>query len=177
MKYIGADVHISSIDFCVVDEKAKVIKRNKISTSAKAFIEFIQSIPKPRKVFIEEGCLASWLLETANDHGEELIITDAKQNHWIGNRGQKNDKIDAEKLAHLARGGYINQVHHPVGYRRRYKELVFHYHDTVKTAIRIKNKIKARFRSNGVACTGSTVYSKNYRKEWFCKLPKDKLLR
>jgi hypothetical protein len=37
------------------------------------------------------------------------------------------------------------------------------YHDTVKSTARIKNKIKAKFRQNGIQCTGATVYSETYR--------------
>jgi hypothetical protein len=65
--------------------------------------------------------------------GEELIITDPKINKWIGKAGQKNDPIDAEKLAQLAREKYVKEIYHPVNHRRRFKDLVFAYHDTVKT--------------------------------------------
>ena len=40
------------------------------------------------------------------------------------------------------------------------------YHDTVKSQTRIKNKLKAKFRQNGIKCSGETVYSAKYRKEW-----------
>ena len=120
-------------------------------------------MPKPRKIFIEEGELARWLLETSLKFGEELIITDPKINKWIGKAGQKDDTIDAEKLAQLARGRYIKEIYHPVNNRRRFKELVFAYHDTVKSQTRIKNKIKAKFRRKGIRCSGDTVYSDKHR--------------
>jgi len=97
-------------------------------------------VPKPRKIFIEEGILASWLLETSLRYGEELIIADPEINKWIGNSMNKDDAIDSEKLAHLAKGGYIKAIYHPVNKRRRFKELVFTYHYTIKNQIRIKNK-------------------------------------
>ena len=158
MNYIGVDCHISSLDFAVVNEKGTVSQRAKVNTGVKEFIEFVKSIPKPRKIFIEEGELAGWLLETSLKFREELVITDPKTNKWIGKAGQKNDTIDAEKLAQLARGKYIKEVYHPVNDRRKFKDLVFAYHDTVKNQSRIKNKIKAKFRSNGIKCSGITVY-------------------
>ncbi len=158
MNYIGVDCHISSLDFAVVNEKGTVSQRAKVNTGVKEFMEFVKSIPKPRKIFIEEGELAGWLLETSLKFREELVITDPKTNKWIGKAGQKNDTIDAEKLAQLARGKYIKEVYHPVNDRRKFKDLVFAYHDTVKNQSRIKNKIKAKFRSNGIKCSGITVY-------------------
>ena len=109
MNYIGVDCHISSLDFAVVNEKGTITQKAKVNTGVKEFMEFVKSIPKPRKIFIEEGELAGWMLETSLKFGEELIITDPKINKWIGKAGQKNDPIDAEKLAQLARGKYIDK--------------------------------------------------------------------
>lgn len=139
-------------------------------------MEFVKSIPKPRKLFIEEGELASWMLETSIKFGEKLIITDPKINKWIGKAGKKDDPIDAEKLAQLARGKYIKEIYHPISNRRRFKELVFAYHDTVKSQSRIKNKIKALFRREGIRCRGETVYSEKSRDEWRQALPGNKVV-
>ena len=145
MNYIGVDCHISSLDFAVVNERGTTTKRQRVNTGVKELIGFVKSVPKPRKVIIEEGELANWLLETCTGYGEKLIVTDPKKNRWIGRAGKKNDAVDAEKLAQLARGGYIKEIHHPIGGRRRFKELVLSYHDTVKSQTRIKNKLKAKF--------------------------------
>ena len=73
MNYIGVDCHISSLDFAVVNEKGTVSQRAKVNTGVKEFMEFVKSIPKPRKIFIEEGELAGWLLETSLKFREKLV--------------------------------------------------------------------------------------------------------
>jgi len=176
MNYIGVDCHISTLDFAVVDGKGTIKKKACVNTGVKEFMEFVRSIPAPRKIYIEEGELANWLLETSRRFGEQLIITDPRENKWISKAKQKNDPIDATKLAQLARGGYIKEIYHPVNDRRRFKELVFAYHDTVKSQTRIKNKIKACFRREGIICRGETVYSETYRAEWKEKLPKNNIV-
>ena len=173
MNYIGLDCHITTLDFAVINERGKLIKTERIDTSVKNLITFIKSIESPRVVYVEEGTLANWILETCTGNGEKLVITNAKENRWISSSGQKNDKLDALKLAQLARGGYIREVHHPVGQRRRFKELIQAYHDTVRSGTRIKNKIKAKFRGNGIQCAGETIYKKRFREEWREKLPND----
>ena len=175
MNYIGVDCHISTLEFAVVNERGNITQKAKVNTGVKEFMTFIKNIPKPRKIFIEEGELAGWLLETSLNFGEQLIITDPKINKWIGKAGQKDDAIDAEKLAQLARGKYIKEIYHPVNHRRKFKDLVFAYHDTVKSQTRVKNKIKAKFRSNGIRCTGDTVYMDKYRNKWKDKLSKNKI--
>jgi transposase len=176
MHYIGMDCHITTLDFAVVNEAGRLVKAKRIPTSVNDFMEFVKTVPRPRTIYMEESTLAAWALETCVSYGEKLVITDAKKNHWIGSSGQKDDSIDALKLAQLARGGYIKEIHHPVGHRRRFRELMLAYHDAVKSTTRIKNKIKARFRQNGIQCTGTTVYSEARRGEWKGKLPQEMTL-
>jgi transposase len=160
----------------VVNEAGRLIKAKSVATSVNGFMGFVRMVPPPRTIYMEEGSLAAWALETCVRFGEKLVITDAKKNHWIGSSGQKDDPLDALKLAQLGRGGYIKEIHHPVGQRRRFRELMIAYHDTVRSTTRIKNKIKAKFRQNGIQCTGATVYSETYREEWKGKLPQEATL-
>jgi transposase len=173
MNYIGTDNHIKTLNFKVINEAGKLIKAEKVPTSASNFLKFVKSVPKPRMVIIEEGTLAAWLLEICVQHKEKLVITDPKRNLWIGSSGKKDDPIDAEKLAQLARGGYIKEVHHPVGQHRRFRELMTSYHDTCRSVTRLKNKIKAKFIQNGIECSGETVYLKQHREKWHQRLPQD----
>jgi len=167
------DCHITTLDFAVVNEAGRLVKANSIATSVNGFMEFVKTVPPPRTIYMEEGTLAAWALETCVRFREKLVITDPKKNHWIGSSGQKDDPLDALKLAQLARGCYIKEIHHSIGQRRRFRELMIAYHDTVRSTTRIKNKIKAKFRQNGIQCTGVTVYSDTYREEWKGKLPQE----
>jgi transposase len=176
MNHIGMDGHITTLEFAVVNEAGRLVKADRVPTSVNGFMAFVRTVPRPRIIYMEEGTLAAWALENCVRFGEKLVITDAKRNHWIGSSGQKDDPIDALKLAQLGRGGYIKEIHHPVGQRRRFRELMIAYHDAVRSTTRIKNKIKARFRQNGIQCTGITVYSETYREEWKAKLPKETTL-
>jgi transposase len=176
MNHIGMDGHITTLEFAVVNEAGRLVKADRVPTSVNGFMAFVRTVPRPRIIYTEEGTLAAWALETCVRFGEKLVITDAKRNHWIGSSGQKDDPIDALKLAQLGRGGYIKEIHHPVGQRRRFRELMIAYHDAVRSTTRIKNKIKARFRQNGIQCTGITVYSEVYREKWKAKLPQEPTL-
>lgn len=176
MHYIGMDVHIATIDFATVDEKGKVKYVETIRTSAKGISEHIKKVPGPKVVVVEEGTLSSWVKETVEGIGEKLVIADPKRNKWIGGSGHKSDRIDAKKLALLMRGGYIKEIYHPSGEERRFKELVLHYHDLVKVQTMVKNKLKAKFRQNGISCRGQTVYQEENNEKWMEKLPRCKKL-
>jgi transposase len=176
MNHIGMDAHIATIDFVSINQRGKITDERTVKTSSKNIIDYIQAIPKPRTVYMEEGCLASWILETCHEHGEKLIITDPKRNKWIGKSDEKFDRLDARKLSELARGGYIKEIYHPIGQRKRFLELVASYHDMIKSQTRIKNKLKAKFRQHGIRCTGETVYDRKHRDRWRGKLEKEALI-
>lgn len=176
MNYIAIDVHISTLEFAVINEGGRLTRHTRVPTAVNELIGFVKNVGKPRKVIIEEGTLAAWVLEICRKFGETLVITDPKRNRWIGQAAQKNDRFDAIKLGQLARGGYIKEIIHPVGERRRFRELVLSYHDTVRSETRIKNKLKAKFRQNGVSCSGEKVYLVNHREVWRNQLPKNKLV-
>lgn len=177
MHYIGMDAHISTLDFAVINDAGRLVKATKVTTGVNNFMQFVRQITAPRIVYMEEGTLAAWALEVCVRFGEHLVITNPKENHWIGSSGQKNDPLDALKLAQLARGGYVKEIHHPLGERRRFRELMEAYHDTVRSTTRIKNKIKAKFGQNGIACRGGTVYLQSHREEWVGKLPENLTVR
>jgi len=98
------DCHISTLDFAVVNEAGRLVEAHSVATSVNGFMEFVKTVPPPRTIYMEEGSLAAWILETCVRYGEKLMITDAKKNHWIGSSGQKDDAVDALELAQLARG-------------------------------------------------------------------------
>lgn len=170
MNYIGMDTSIASLDFAVSDEKGNIKKKKKIDTSENGLIEFLRTIPKPRTLYCEEGSLASWIVEVCYRHGEKVIIMDPKRNRWISKDEQKTDSIDAIKIAELARGKFYKEISHAVGHRKRFRELMLYYHDTIRMKTRIKNIIKAKFRQYGINCLGKTVFIEKYQEEWLKKL-------
>ena len=135
MNYIGMDTHITNLDFAVVNEAGRLIKAKSVATSVINFMEFVRGVNPPRTIYMEEGTLAAWALEVCVRFREKLVITDPKRNHWISSSEQKEDPLDALKLAQLARGGFIKEIHHPVGERRRFRELMEAYHDTVRMTV------------------------------------------
>jgi len=177
MNHIGADIHIKNISFAVVNELGTVRYKREIDTSERGIVEYVKSIGKPRIVIIEEGSLADWVKEILEQRGDRVVITDPKRNRWIGKSQQKDDDIDAEKLAQLHRGGYTKEVVHLDKEQRGFKGLVMYYHDQVTMRTRLKNKLKAKFRQQGISCSGKTVYDKKHQEEWLSKLPERAHLR
>jgi hypothetical protein len=155
MNYIGMDTHITTLDFAVVNEIGRLVKSESVATSVSGFIEFVKTVPQPRTIYMEEGTLAAWALEICFRFREKLVITDPKKNHWIGSSGQKDDPLDALKLAQLGRGGYIKEIHHSVGQRQRFRELIGAY--TIPSKVQLELKTKSRPNSDKMESTALVV--------------------
>ena len=149
--YIGLDVHCSFTELAVVTPTGRLIKRQRCATTIPALREVLDTIARPRSVALEEGPLADWLWRNLHGHVETLTVCDPRRNRLIAKDSDKDDPIDAEKLAQLLRGGYLKAVHHPTSLERAaFKQLVLLYHDRVRQRVREANRVMAYLRRHGV---------------------------
>jgi transposase len=84
--------------------------------------------------------------------------------------GSKGDKADARKLAELLRTGMVRSVWHGRKTTRGLKEMVRAYETFAVDTRRTMLRIKALYRSRGIATTGSAVYQKKERDRWLKEL-------
>jgi transposase len=149
--YIGLDVHCAFTELAVVTEGGRLTKRQRCATTIPALREALDTVARPRVVALEEGPLADWLWRNLHDHVEELTVCDPRRNRLIAKDADKDDPLDAEKLAQLLRGGYLKAVHHPESLTRAaFKQLVLLYHDRVRQRVREANRVMAYLRRHGV---------------------------
>ena len=94
-----------------------------------------------------------------------VVCSHPQSNAWIAKDADKSDRIDAYKLAELLRLNRYKEVHYPPEQRRReFKTLVQHYDELTAQQARLKTKIKARLRMQGVIVSGERPFSVKGRK-------------
>ena len=97
---------------------------------------------------------------SGRERTEQLLTATA----WIAKDPCKRDSVDAFKLAELLRLGRVHEVYYPDDTHRAVcKQLMQHYGDIVSQQVRLKLKIKARLRAQGVIMRGKAVYSTHGR--------------
>jgi len=164
MKYIGLDVHSTHINCAVIDEQGNLIHHNCFPTSLQNLINLSEKLKHPLSLVFEEGELADWLCQGLHPHFEKITVADPMENRLIYASDYKSDTIDPLKLATLLRGGFIHPVHHTWDHHRsQFKQMVFAYHDMAKQVTRIKNKIKAYYRKQGIIIKTGSVYHPDKR--------------
>lgn len=165
VQYVGADVHAASTTFVIRDAQSRIVGRHLIPTRAAEIVRLIRSLPGEVHLTFEEGSLAAWLHDLLEPWVQELVVCNPARIRLLGD-GCKSDGIDAEKLSELLVLGQLRAVYHGEKGTRRLKQLVMGYAGLVRDSTRVKNKLKAVFRSRGIATPGDAVYDPDQRATW-----------
>lgn len=168
-KYIGLDVHAATIVIAVLDSVGKLVLETVIATEAAAVIRFLEGLNGRLHVTFEETTQAAWLYEVIWAHVAEVIVCDPRRNKLL-NEGSKADKPDARKLAELLKAGMLRSVYHGHQGTRTLKELVRAYETLSEDTQRTMVRIKALYRSRGIATAGRGVYQAGQREHWLKQL-------
>jgi hypothetical protein len=164
--YIGADVHSNSTELAI-EYNGNIIRRHGVPTAIPAIKEVLTSLGGKIRMTFEEGPMAGWLYRNLKDTVEEIIVCDPRRNKLICSDGDADDTIDSGKLATLLRGGFLRAIHHSDDEgRAEFKQWVSLYHDRVRDAVRMINKIRARCRMYGIAIPRNVVREKLQRPQW-----------
>ena len=167
--YIGADVHSNSTQLAIERNK-KIVQRYNLPTSIAALSNVLDSLEGKKHLAIEEGPMAGWLYRNLSKKVDEMIICDPRRNKLIDSDGDKDDKIDAAKLACLLRGNFLRPVYHSDNESRaELKHWVSLYHDRVRDAVRNINKIRSRCRMHGLSIPRVVVRRAKARDKWLSK--------
>ena len=57
--------------------------------------------------------MSGWLARNLDEYVDELVVCDPRRNALVAKEGDKDDPIDAEKMAQLYRGNFLRKVHQP----------------------------------------------------------------
>lgn len=169
-KYIGLDVHQATISVAVLDASGKLVMESILETRAATILQFFAGLRGRLLVTFEESTCAAWLYDLLKPHVADLIVCNPRKNALL-KQGNKNDQIDARKLASLLRGNLLKPVYHGETGVRMVRELARGYLTTVKDLTRVMSRLKAVYRSWAIPCAGRDVYYARHRAEWLGKIP------
>jgi transposase len=168
-KYIGLDLHQATISAAVLESAGKLIMECILETKAETVLQFLQGLRGSLHVCFEEGTCAAWLHDLLKPHVAEVLVCDPRKNALL-QAGNKNDRIDARKLADLLRCGLLSPVYHGEHGVRTLKELARSYLAITQDLTRVMNRLKALYRSGAIPCAGQQVYGPRYRGDWLARI-------
>jgi len=99
---IGLDLGDRSSCYCVLDESGHIVMEQKVSTTAQALQAAFGAMPRSR-IALETGMHSPWISRLLSGLGHEVIVAHARNVRLIGESRKKDDRLDAQTLARLAR--------------------------------------------------------------------------
>jgi transposase len=99
---IGLDVGDRSSFYCVLNGAGEVILEAKVATNPEAMKKTFEKMPRSR-IALETGTHSPWISRLLSELGHETIVAHARNVRLIGESRGKDDRLDAQALARLAR--------------------------------------------------------------------------
>jgi transposase len=163
--YVGLDLGSSNFHQVSVNEAGVSKVNREFATSEANLIKAFADQHGEIHVHLEAGELAPWATSIIRPLVSRVICSHPQSNAWIAKDADKCDRIDAYKLADLLRLNRYKEVHYAQEQSRRdFKTLVQHYDELTQQQARLKTKIKARLRMQGVIVRGERLFSITGRK-------------
>jgi len=100
---VGIDLGDRHSHLCLLDTGCgEIVEESRIPTTPKGF-ERRFSGREPMRIAIEAGTHSPWISRLLEGCGHEVLVANARKLRLIYGEGKKNDRLDAENLARLAR--------------------------------------------------------------------------
>jgi transposase len=149
----------------VLGPSGRKLKTQVVETNGRALVGAIKNIAGRKHVCLEEGTQSAWLYEILKPHVEEVVVTVPPKR-----KGPKDDLRDAMERAEELRIGALKKVVYKAP--RKFsglRDAVRTYGMLTSDVVRVKNRLKAVYRSRGIA-TDQGIYGEETRGLWEKKL-------
>jgi len=108
--YCGIDLHARTMYVCILDQAGATLVHRNMTATPEALLKAIA--PSREQIVVAAECMFTWywLADLCAEHGIPLVLGHARSMKAIHGGKAKNDKIDAQKIAVLLRGGMLPQA-------------------------------------------------------------------
>lgn len=152
MVYVGMAVSSKSFVVHAVNERKRVVWRGEVAATPSGLKRAMAALGEHTKLVVfEAGNQMKWIArELGRLKGVRLHIVHPNEVKWISQSSGKTDKVDARKLAELARGDLLpRKVHVVEGPVRELRELVGARHTLQSKRVALMNTLRGYLKQEG----------------------------
>ena len=99
---IGMDLGDKASRYCVLNEEGQVLRESSAGTTRRGMTQVFARLGRCR-IAIEVGTHSPWVSRLLQSFGHEVIVANPRQVKLISASSRKDDRLDAQTLARLAR--------------------------------------------------------------------------
>src|SRR6516165_5256431 len=122
--------------------------------------KFLGGLEAGSRIAIEATASWWWVVDLAEKHGHEVVLSNPKKTRLIADACLKNDRVDTEELLHLLRLGYLPRVWIPPAPMRYGKELLRYRALLVSMRTRLKNHLGSLLSKRNLKGPSRQLWSK-----------------
>jgi transposase len=162
---VGLDLGDRNSWYCVLDESGQIQLEQRIRSNAKALREVFGQLPHSR-IALEVGTHSPWISRLLSELGHEVIVANARKVRLIGESRKKDDRLDAQTLARLARidPGFLSPVKHRSAQAQADLMMIRARAGLVRARTALVNTVRGLAKSYGERLRGCNVRNMNPEK-------------
>ena len=109
--YCGIDLHARTMYICILNQAGEILVHHNFTASPETFLKVIA--PYREEIVVAVECMFTWywLADLCQREGITFVLGHALYMKAIHGGKAKNDRIDAQKIAVLLRGGMLPQAY------------------------------------------------------------------
>lgn len=166
-RYIGLDVHSTTCTCVVLGPSGRKTKQVVLETKVKELRELMRGVRRPSVLVMEEGNQSEWLFEVLSPHVTETLVVQPERS-----AGHKNDALDAERLARVARRGEPGRmIYKAPRLLAPLRQATKVYATVKKDWMRSRARLKLLLQSRGLLAPSQQLLEQDERELWLQQLP------
>ena len=170
MIYVGMDVSSKSFMVHAINGKKKVVFKGEIAPTRASLRDLVRKKlgAETKLVVFEAGNQMKWIADCLKKEQTVMVhVVHPNQVKWIAESGgKKTDKVDAKKLAELARGDLLpRKVHLVEGKTREMRELVSARTHMMRRRVGLINTLRGYLKQEGVKLTEKFFGHEDWREQ------------
>lgn len=167
MIYIGMDISSKEfVVYAVTDKKKVLMKSEKIAPNKAGLKDMLDKLGKQQKLVVfEAGNQLKWIALYLKKRSDVHIhVVHPNEIKWINQCSKKTDKVDAKKMAELARiDGLPRKVHIVEGSIRDLRELIAARENLMRKRVDLINGIRGYMKQEGVSLPAKFFQLKDWQ--------------
>jgi transposase len=146
----GVDIGDKKSNYCLLDPEGQIVREGSFNTTREGVMKTFADLP-PARIAFEVSAHSGWMSEILDRAGHEVIVANPRKVRSIYASTRKNDRMDARKLARLAR--LDPELLYPIRHRSRQARqdliLIRAREQLVKTRTLLVNAVRGLVKSVG----------------------------
>jgi transposase len=151
MLYVGLDVHPKQSSLCILNSGGGTVNQIQLKGPRSAVVDHLRQLKEPFSICYEASCGYGHLYEQVRPLAAHVAVAHPGKLRLIYRSKQKNDRVDAQKLAKLLLLDMVPPVHVPHIDVRAWRSLIVLRQRVIAQVVRAKSQIRGVLRENDIA--------------------------